>query len=96
MEIDRHHYLAVPSYSLYLVLNMSFKTFANKACKYYPCHHITYGDMNCLFCFCPLFHMENCGGNYTIGKCGKDCSACTLPHGSDGYDIVIAKLKNPK
>ena len=75
---------------------MGHRFFSNKDCKYYPCHFVEDEDMNCMFCFCPLYPLDNCGGNYTVGKCGKDCSQCTLPHNETGYDYVIAKLKDQK
>jgi Zn-finger protein len=62
------------------------KFFCNKKCKYYPCHELE--DLNCLFCYCPLYHFNNCGGNFTITRDGKkDCSKCTLPH--IDYDYII-------
>ena len=74
---------------------MSSRYFQNKDCEYYPCHNME--DMNCLFCFCPLYPMADCGGNYTMiaGKdetLVKDCSHCCLPHTQAGYDIIIGKL----
>lgn len=46
-------------------------------CK--KCHKMD--NINCLFCYCPLYEDENCGGNYIILENGlKDCSKCTLPH----------------
>lgn len=69
---------------------MSHKYFRNDACEYYPCHRIA--DINCLFCFCPLYHLD-CGGNFTLLKNGKkDCTDCLLPHSPDGYEYVIEKL----
>ena len=48
---------------------------------------------NCLFCYCPLYPLEDCGGNYTFTEKGvKDCSDCTLPHKSNNYQYVIEKL----
>jgi len=57
--------------------------FQNKECKYFPCHKVddgTYGEFNCMMCFCPLYYAD-CGGNfcYTAGGI-KDCTNCTLPH----------------
>ena len=70
----------------------SYKWFTNKDCKYYPCHKRE--DINCLFCFCPLYTCQNCGGDYTLLKSGvKDCSKCDIPHTESGYDHIIAKLK---
>ena len=50
-------------------------------------------DFNCLFCYCPLYPLEDCGGNYSFTEKGvKDCSDCTLPHKSNNYQYVIEKL----
>ena len=50
-------------------------------------------DFNCLFCYCPLYPLEGCGGNYTLTeKSVKDCSDCTLPHKANNYDYIIRKL----
>jgi len=72
-----------------------YKFFQHKKCEYFPCHE---GKINCLFCFCPLYEHENCGGTFTHTEKGiKDCSACTLPHEDSGYDYIIEKLtKNMK
>ena len=69
--------------------------FRNVECEYFPCHCVTdTEDFNCLFCYCPLYPMEDCGGNFTCTPQGvKDCSACTLPHRADNYDGILAKLK---
>ena len=68
----------------------SYKFFQNKECEFFPCH--ASGKVNCLFCFCPLYSRDDCGGTYTFTERGiKDCSACSLPH--DDYDYVIRKLK---
>ncbi len=74
---------------------MSYKHFQNKDCEFYPCHDTD--EINCLFCFCPLYDMD-CGGNFVLiegsdGKTIKDCSNCNLPHSKDGYDYVIKRLK---
>ena len=64
--------------------------FMNTDCEYYPCHDLR--AINCLFCFCPLYRLD-CGGDFRILPNGvKDCSNCTIPHGKDGYEIVIHKL----
>ena len=70
---------------------MNYKFFENKKCEYYPCHD--FEQINCLFCFCPLYSDEDCGGNYSFFKGRKDCSKCELPHRKDGYDIIINKIK---
>ncbi len=75
---------------------MGYRFFENKECEYYPCHKAE--QINCLFCFCPLYGLDDCGGNYKItkGKDGrwiKDCSDCQLPHNPEtGYDYVIDRL----
>ena len=79
----------------------SEKYFENVACPYYPCHKFpdTEGPihMNCLFCFCPLYHMENCPGNPTYkeknGKIIKVCTNCTFPHIRDNYEIVMDTMR---
>lgn len=69
-----------------------YKYFSNKECKYYPCHDTKGRDINCLFCFCPLYSSD-CGGNFKILPNGiKDCSDCVLVHTDGGYDYVIEKL----
>ena len=58
---------------------VSHKFFENDRCKFYPCHDLK--EINCLFCFCPIFFFKNCGGAYSILKDGtKDCSKCVYPH----------------
>ncbi len=74
---------------------MSYKYFVNTECEYYPCHDTK--EINCLFCFCPLYKMD-CGGNFVMldgenGEKIKDCSKCTIPHSDGGYDYVIKRLK---
>lgn len=72
---------------------MSYKFFENKTCEYYPCHK-GLDRINCLFCFCPLYNKNDCGGNYKILPNGtKDCSNCTFPHKAENYDKVIEKIK---
>ncbi|MBE7018423.1 MAG: metal-binding protein [Ruminococcaceae bacterium] len=71
---------------------MSYKFFQNKECEWFPCHSTHTENFNCLFCFCPLHHILECGGNYKIIQNGiKDCSGCVIPH--KNYDYIISKLK---
>lgn len=79
---------------------MGYRFFENKECEYYPCHKAE--QINCLFCFCPLYGFDDCGGNFKIihssdgDKC-KDCSDCVLPHIPDiGYEHVINRLTKEK
>ncbi len=77
-------------------MNNSYRFFSNTDCKFYPCHK-NIKNMNCLFCFCPLYTLQNCPGNpeyiTTInGTIIKDCSNCTFPHQAENYDIIIEEL----
>lgn len=67
--------------------------FQNKECEYFPCHEIRdTDDFSCLFCFCPLYSMENCPGKPRWKANGvKDCSGCTLPHIS--CETIIRMVK---
>lgn len=69
--------------------------FANRKCEYYPCHKYS-GDINCLFCFCPLYDMD-CPGNYKMveknGKLVKSCIDCIFPHVPENYDLVMEFLR---
>lgn len=75
----------------------SYRFFKNTSCKFYPCHK-GIEEMNCLFCYCPLYPMKDCGGNYKMvhierdDREVKDCSNCILPHVTENYDKVITKL----
>ncbi len=73
----------------------SSRFFSNKECEYYPCHDCD-GDLNCLFCYCPLYNYD-CPGNYRIidkeGRKIKSCLNCEFPHKAENYDAVIAILK---
>ncbi|WP_291325093.1 cysteine-rich small domain-containing protein [Desulfovibrio sp. UCD-KL4C] len=75
----------------------SFRFFRNHQCRYFPCHEVENNlEFNCLFCFCPLYHLEKCGGTYEIKNGIKWCSDCTLPHRPERYDYIIGKLKRNK
>jgi len=73
----------------------SYRYFENRDCKYYPCHAME--ELNCLFCYCPLYTLEKCPGTYTRieknGKTIKSCLNCTFPHKEENYDILVALLK---
>ena len=71
------------------------KHFSNLDCKYYPCKDTK--ELNCLFCFCPLYSFDDCGGDFVVLKNGlKDCSKCLLPHSKNGYEYVINRLMKHK
>ena len=69
--------------------------FLNKECEYYPCHKLPEEKFSCLFCYCPLYDIPDCGGSYTYTSKGvKNCKDCTFPHDRDNYSAVIKKLKD--
>ena len=72
----------------------SYSFTQNRGCEYFPCHKIDdENKFSCLFCYCPLYLIPDCGGNFKLLKNGmKDCSDCLLPHKKESYDYVIAKL----
>lgn len=71
----------------------SSKFFRNINCEYFPCHkNVDTDNFNCLFCFCPLYSMKDCGGNPEYLPNGiKDCTNCIKPHVN--YDAVIERLR---
>lgn len=70
----------------------------NSECQYFPCHNtgMDLKQFNCMFCYCPLYPMLDCGGSYGIVEHGnykmKDCSACIIPHTPQGYDYIQRKI----
>lgn len=70
---------------------MSYKHFSNKQCEYYPCHRLE--NQNCLFCFCPLYFLDDCGGDFKITNGFKDCSDCIKNHDENSYEFVLNRLK---
>lgn len=67
----------------------SFRFYRNDSCMYFPCHSVeNEEDFNCMFCYCPLYLMEECGGNYRMSYGVKDCSNCLIPHKPQGYDHI--------
>jgi len=71
----------------------NYKFFKNVECEYFPCHSTkNKEDFNCLFCYCPLYKDDNCGGTfYYLDNGIKDCSLCLIPH--NDYDYIVNKLK---
>lgn len=73
----------------------SYRYFENRACQYYPCHE-GMEEMNCLFCYCPLYCLEHCPGNYKYLEVNekkiKECTDCTFPHRPESYDVIIKFL----
>ncbi|PLX69856.1 MAG: metal-binding protein [Denitrovibrio sp.] len=70
---------------------MSYKHFSNTDCEYYPCHGIE--DQNCLFCYCPLYLIKDCGGDANFIGSLKDCSKCEKNHNKKSYDFIQTRLK---
>ena len=64
-------------------MNNSYRFFENKECKYYPCHK--YEEINCLFCYCPLYNTKECVSN-------QNCYDCLFPHLRSNYQKVVNKL----
>lgn len=73
----------------------SYRFFQNKECKYFPCHKGA-EELNCLFCYCPLYAMNPCPGSCTYleygGKKIKECTNCTFPHEPQNYDVIMELL----
>jgi len=73
----------------------SSRFYQNRKCEYFPCHELDAEALNCLFCYCPLYHTE-CPGEVRIVKMGdreiKDCSRCDFPHRPEHYDTIVEHL----
>ncbi|MCF0130843.1 MAG: metal-binding protein [Pseudobutyrivibrio sp.] len=71
-----------------------YKGFSNTKCEFYPCHEVE-GNLNCLFCYCPLITVDcsDVGNPIFIknkeGETIKDCSNCTFPHEYDNYEKLM-------
>lgn len=76
-------------------MSENYKFNQNLKCEYFPCHKTEDKEnFNCLFCYCPLFMLgDKCGGNFKTEYGVKDCSACMLPHGKNGYEFISARMK---
>ena len=75
----------------------SSRFFNNRECEYYPCHkNMAAADINCLFCYCPLFTYDcaRYGGTPQQAGSWKDCSSCTWNHVPENYDKIVAALIN--
>ncbi len=74
----------------------NYKFFRNTSCEYFPCHKTDdEKNFNCLFCFCPLYAISDCGGSFTYNENNiKCCDDCTVPHERENYEIIIEKIKN--
>ena len=65
--------------------------FENRDCEFYPCH-ANAKEINCLFCYCPLYHMKKCPGTPQDLNGLKDCSGCTFPHAHDKWAKIVKLL----
>lgn len=78
-------------------MHNNYRFFQNTSCEYFPCHKDR-EELNCLFCYCPLYHRENCPGKPQYmeknGKKIKICSNCTFPHEPENYETIIDLLKS--
>lgn len=73
--------------------NNSYRFYKNNACEYFPCHKTeNTEEFNCMFCYCPLYFAEDCGGNSSCHEGIKDCSNCMIPHLKGGYDYINQKI----
>ena len=74
----------------------SYCYFRNENCEFFPCHK-EMDNFNCLFCYCPLYQVEDCPGEYEYievnGKKIKSCMDCTFPHKPENYKLIIEILK---
>ena len=47
-------------------MSCRYKFFAHRQCEFFPCHKGADPDrFNCLFCYCPLYLVPDCGGDFT-------------------------------
>lgn len=76
-------------------MEQSHKYFENRDCKYYPCHE-GLEEINCLFCYCPLYSFS-CPGDYTLirkeDRVIKNCRGCTFPHKPENYDRLMELIR---
>ena len=74
-------------------MEKSSRFFANRDCQFYPCHE-NCEEINCLFCYCPLYALgEKCGGACVYLESGvKSCEHCAFPHRRENYAAVLARF----
>ena len=77
-------------------MKQSYRYFENDSCEYYPCHK-GLSQLNCLFCYCPMYFLDTCLGNPMYmemdGQKIKDCCQCDFPHNPEHYDQIMDYLK---
>ena len=71
-------------------MEASERFFSNKSCRFFPCHKgVKEEDFNCMFCYCPLYHLgRECGGDFVYKNGVKSCIGCSRPHTPEGYDEI--------
>ena len=78
-----------------MIMEDSYRFFQNDRCEYFPCHK-GLEEFNCLFCYCPLYHLKNCPGSWKVielnGRKIKECTDCTFPHKPENYERIIRIL----
>lgn len=77
-------------------MSENYKFFQNKSCEFFPCHKLqNIEDFNCLFCFCPVYYLTECGGKFSYTEDGiKSCENCIIPHVKEtGYSFILNKIK---
>ena len=74
-------------------MSSRYKFFAHRQCEFFPCHQGADPErFNCLFCFCPLYLVPDCGGEFTrLSGGAKDCSGCLIPHRRENYGRILEK-----
>ncbi len=73
-----------------------YRFFQNRECEYFPCHQgIDPEDINCLFCYCPLYALgKRCGGKFEYSPKGiKMCTDCVFPHRAENYPLIIERYR---
>ena len=74
----------------------SCRYFKNDSCEFFPCHPLD-GDFNCLFCYCPLYFLDECPGNFYMKEDGekriKVCTDCVFPHIPENYGEMMEILR---
>ena len=75
-------------------MSNNYQFFNHRLCEYYPCHQMDQEKMNCLFCFCPLYVLKDCGGNYQMKGDIKDCSNYIVPHQRENYDYIMKRYQD--
>lgn len=74
-------------------MSENYKFFQHKSCEYFPCHSIeNIEKFNCLFCYCPLYFLKDCGGANITTNNIKNCTNCLVPHLENGYEYIINKI----